>query len=104
MDNMPNWFLDIQRAKQGAQYARIPLELVVSNGEISKVVGSRSQQVRFQPHEQDQKAARLWVLDVLNTADGDGTTTFSVIRKNGVIKQVNTFDTVEYNYPPGSKQ
>jgi hypothetical protein len=104
ISDLPTWFLDVQRAKQGMVYGRIPLELVVSNQEISKVVGSKSDQVRFQPHEQHQKAAKLWVLDILNNLDTNGTTTFSVIHKGPIIKQINTFQSVEYNYAPGSKQ
>lgn len=104
ISDLPAWFLDIQRTKQTMQYGRIPLELVVSNYEISKVIGSTSNQVRFQPHMQEQKAAKLWVLDILNTLETNGTTTFSVIHKGPIIKQINTFSAVEYNYAPGSKQ
>ena len=104
ISDIPQWFLDIQRSKQSLQFGRIPLELVVSQGEISKVIGTRSNQVRFHAHEQDQKAAKLWVLDILNTLVSDGTTTFSIIHKGPLIKQINTFDAVEYSYPPGSKQ
>ena len=104
ISDIPEWFFDIQLAKKTMQFGRIPLELVVSGGEVSKVIGTRSDQIRFQPHEQEQRSARLWVVDLINSMKTDGTTTFSVIHKGPIIKQINFFDTVEYSYKPGSKQ
>lgn len=104
ISDLPQWFFDIQTAARSMKFGRINFELVVANGEISKVIGNKVNQVRFHGHEQDQKAAKLWALDELNTMEGNGTKTFSVVHKGQITNQINTFDTIEYNYAPGTKQ
>lgn len=106
ISDLPSWFLDIQRSKQNMAYGRIPLELVVSGNAITKVIGTQSHQTKFRTSDE----ARIFMLDHLNTklreaveaedpAKRDGTITFSISHKGDKITQINTFDTVEYNYP-----
>lgn len=102
----PEWVLDIQRAAHGMMFGRIPLELVVAQGKITKVIGSKSMQTKFR----DTKEAQVFMLDHIRTKlkeagepdapnKQDGTSVFTVVHKGDKITQINTFDTVEYNYP-----
>ena len=102
----PEWLLDIQRAKQGMMYGRIPLELVVSQEKITKVIGTKSFQTKFR----DTNEGQLFMLDHVRTklkdagessdpTKRDGSITFTIMHKGDRITQINTFDTVEFNYP-----
>ncbi len=98
MDNPPQWIIDVQAEAKKMGYGRIPMEFVVANGEIGKSIGSSSTHTKFRSFDRDQKTAKIWVLDKLNTLEGDGTITISVVHHGSTITQVNTFDTIENNY------
>lgn len=105
-EDMPSWYLDVSRSKQGMMYGRIPIELVVSSEKITKVIGTKSFQTKFK----DTNEAQIFMLDHVRTklkeagdstdpGKRDGSFTFTVMHKGDKVTQVNTFDTVEYNYP-----
>jgi hypothetical protein len=104
--DLPEWFLDIQRSKQGMMFGRIPLELVVAQEKITKVIGTKSLQTKFRNTNEGQ----IFMLDHVRTklkdageatdpSKSDGAITFTIMHKGEKITQINTFDTVEYNYP-----
>jgi hypothetical protein len=104
--DFPEWVLDIQRAKQGMLYGRIPLELVVAQEKITKVVGTKSHQTKFRNTEEAQIFMLDYVRSKLKNAGEstdptkrDGAITFTIMHKGDKVTQINTFDTVEYNYP-----
>lgn len=102
--DLPAWFLDVSRAKQGMMYGRIPLELVVSSEKITKVIGTKSFQVKFR----DTNEAQIYLLDYVRSklkeamatdTRKDGSFTFTVMHKGDRITQINTFENIEYLYP-----
>lgn len=90
----PEWMLDVMRTKQDMMYGRIPVELVISGNQVTKVVGTKMKQTKFRNNDE----AKIYVLDQINAGTVNGTQTISVIKKNGNITQVNTFEQIEYNY------
>jgi hypothetical protein len=105
--DLPQWYIDAQREARSMTFGRVPLELVVAQGEVSKVIANRNISTKFKTNDD----ALIFMLDHVRTAlkaeselapddpKNGGTMTFSLTHKNGRISLINTFDTVEYNYP-----
>jgi hypothetical protein len=107
---LPEWYLDAQRQTQDMTFGRIPLELVVANGQVTKVVGTRNTSTKFKSNDD----ALLYILDHVRTTlnketqklqdepdnpQNGGTISIGITHKNGKVSLVNTFDTLEFNYP-----
>lgn len=104
--DFPQWVIDAQRDARTMAFGRVPLELVVAQGEVTKVVGTKNKSVQFKNRSIDE--AILYVVDLVrsavnaddpNGAKNGGTITFSITHKDKKVSLVNTFETVEYNYP-----
>lgn len=94
VNDMPEWYIDVMKTSHNMNYGRIPLEIVVSGNKIGKVIGSKAHQTKFRNNNE----AKIFALDQLNSGLDNGTITFSVIKKDGRITQINTFEQVEHHY------
>jgi hypothetical protein len=105
--SLPQWVLDTQRQVTETVYGRVQLELVVSHGRTAKAIGTKNTSVKVKANDE----AFIYMIDHVRTllnAEKDlatsepkngGTITFSITHKSGKISVVNTFETIEFNYP-----
>lgn len=107
---LPEWYLDAQRQTQDMTFGRVPLELVVANGQVTKVVGTKTTSTKFKSNDD----ALLYILDHVRTIlnkeqqrltdnPGDplngGVINLAISHKNAKVTLINTFDNIEFNYP-----
>lgn len=105
--DLPEWILDAQREANSMSYGRVPVELVVARGQVTKVVGNKNVSVKVKNNDE----AVIYIVDYIRSIlkkesaqfptdpKNGGTITFSLTHKDGRISLINTFDTIEYNYP-----
>lgn len=105
--SLPDWVLDATREANSISFGRVPVELVVARGQVTKVVGTRNKSVKVKNADEAFLYAFDYARSILRKEKdlpptdpkNGGTITFSLTHKNGEISLVNTFDTIEYNYP-----
>lgn len=105
--DLPGWVLDAQREANSMTYGRVPVELVVARGRVAKVVGTKNTSIKVKSADEafiyaiDYVRSKLNAEKELSPTDpkNGGTITFSLTHKSGQVSLVNTFDTIEYNYP-----
>lgn len=97
---LPNYMLEIERAHKDFAYGRFPLELVKSNWQIVKLIGTTVEQVKFR----DDNSALLYMVDRVKSNLSPGTNSLSVMRNSaGNITQVNVMTAHEFNFDGRSK-